>query len=47
MKSSFIPYKERLNFIYTIVKPGYQAVRDNLLSFKNIPGNYEEAVHKL
>jgi adenosine deaminase len=47
MKSSFIPYKERLNFIYTIVKPGYQAVRDNLLSFKNIPGTYEEAVHKL
>jgi len=47
MKSSFIPYKERLNYIYNIVKPGYQAVRDNLLSFKNIPGTYEEAVHKL
>ena len=47
MKSSFIPYKERLSYIYNIVKPGYQSVRDNLLSFKNIPGTYEEAVHKL
>jgi adenosine deaminase len=47
MKSSFIPYKERLSYIYNIIKPGYQTVRDNLLSFKNIPGTYEEAVHKL
>jgi adenosine deaminase len=47
MKSSFIPYKERLYYIYNVIKPGYQAVRDNLLSFKNIPGTYEEAIHKL
>ena len=34
MKSSFIPYKERLNYIYKIIKPGYQKMRDKLLSLK-------------
>ncbi len=47
MKSAFINYKERLTYIYNIIKPGYQKIRENLLSFKNIPGNYEKAVHKL
>jgi len=27
MKSAFIPYEERLRFIYDIIKPGYQKVR--------------------
>ena len=35
MKSAFIPYKERLRFIYDIIKPGYQKVRERLLSFNN------------
>ena len=30
MKSAFIPYKERLRYIYDIIKPGYQKVRDQL-----------------
>ena len=34
MKSSFIPYKERLNYIYNVIKPGYQAMREKLLSLK-------------
>ncbi|MBM3463692.1 MAG: adenosine deaminase [Armatimonadetes bacterium] len=27
MKSAFIPYKERINFIYEVIKPGYHRVR--------------------
>ncbi|MEW6196257.1 MAG: adenosine deaminase [Bacteroidota bacterium] len=34
MKSSFLPYKERLNYIYKTIKPGYQKMRDQLLSLK-------------
>ena len=34
MKSAFIPYKERLNYIYNVIKPGYQTVKDKLLSLK-------------
>ena len=34
MKSAFIPYKERLHFIYNVIKPGYQSVKDKLLSLK-------------
>lgn len=34
MKSSFAPYNERLKYIYDIIKPGYQAIRENLLSLK-------------
>ena len=33
MKSAFIHYKERLQYIYDIIKPGYQKVREQLLSF--------------
>ncbi|HSP88594.1 MAG TPA: adenosine deaminase [Ignavibacteriaceae bacterium] len=47
MKSAFIHYKERLHFIYNVIKPGYQKLRENLLSLKNVPGNHEEAVRKL
>jgi adenosine deaminase len=28
MKSAFLPYKERCDFIYSIIKPGYARVRD-------------------
>lgn len=34
MKSAFNPYKERLDIIYKVIKPGYQKVRDELLSLK-------------
>ena len=34
MKSSFIPYNERLPYIYNIIKPGYQKMREKLLSLK-------------
>lgn len=34
MKSAFIPYKERLHYIYNVIKPGYQLVKDKLLSLK-------------
>jgi len=30
MKSAFIPYKERLRYIYEIIKPGYQKIRTRL-----------------
>jgi adenosine deaminase len=32
MKSAFIPYKERIKYIYEIIKPGYDKVRRQLLS---------------
>lgn len=34
MKSSFAPYKERLHYIYNVIKPGYQKIREKLLSLK-------------
>ena len=34
MKSAFIPYKERLNYIYNVIKPGFQKMREKLLSLK-------------
>ncbi len=34
MKSSFIPYKERLHYIYNVIKPGYNNMREKLLSLK-------------
>jgi len=33
MKSSFIPYNERLHYIYDIIKPGYQKLKNDLLTF--------------
>ena len=35
MKSSFIHHDERLHYIYSVIKPGYQLMRKNLLSLKN------------
>jgi adenosine deaminase len=29
MKSAFLPYKERLKFIYSAIKPGYAKVRES------------------
>jgi adenosine deaminase len=34
MKSAFLPHKERLSYIYNIIKPGYQNMREKLLSLK-------------
>ncbi len=34
MKSAFIPYEERLHYIYKIIKPGFQKMKDELLSLK-------------
>lgn len=34
MKSAFIPYNERIEYIYKVIKPGYQKIRENLLSLK-------------
>jgi len=45
MKSAFIPYKERLHFIYNIIKPGYQKMKDKLLSFNSYPENHEKTLH--
>ncbi|MDP2301232.1 MAG: adenosine deaminase [Ignavibacteria bacterium] len=32
MKSAFINYEERLKYIYNVIKPGYQKMREQLLS---------------
>lgn len=34
MKSAFIPHDERLYYIYEVIKPGYQKMREKLLSLK-------------
>jgi adenosine deaminase len=31
MKSAFLPYDQRINLIYSIIKPGYAKVRDSRL----------------
>ena len=36
MKSAFIHHNERLKLIYNVIKPGYQKIRENLLSFKSL-----------
>jgi len=48
MKSAFIQYSERLDYIYKTIKPGYQKIREKLLSLKNLSEKDEkEAIHKL
>lgn len=44
MKSAFIPYKERLHYIYNVIKPGYQNMRDKILSFNNHKGENEKTI---
>ena len=34
MKSAFIPYQDRIKIIYDVIKPGFQKVREKLLSLK-------------
>lgn len=34
MKSAFINHNERLKYIYDVIKPGYQAMREKLLSLR-------------
>lgn len=47
MKSAFIHYNERLYYIYNIIKPGYQKIRDKLLSFNNLSNKDEKTLPKL
>ncbi len=47
MKSAFNPYKERLYYIYNVIKPGFQSMKDQLLSLKTYAGSNEETIHKL
>lgn len=47
MKSAFIHYNERLHYIYNIIKPGYQKIRDKLLSFNNLSEQNEKTLPKL
>lgn len=47
MKSAFIPYKERLHYIYNVIKPGYQKMKDKLLSLNTYPESNEKTIHKL
>jgi len=35
MKSSFLPYDKRLDYIYKIIKPGFQKMREKLLSLND------------
>jgi adenosine deaminase len=35
MKSAFIPYNERIKYIYDIIKPGFRKMRERLLSLKS------------
>ena len=44
MKSAFIPYKERLHYIYNVIKPGYQKIREKILSFNNVKGENEKTI---
>lgn len=47
MKSAFIHHNERLKYIYNIIKPGFQKVKDQILSLKNSIKGYEKTIHKL
>ncbi len=44
MKSAFIPHKERLHYIYNVIKPGYQKIREQILSFNNTTIENEKAI---
>ena len=34
MKSAFIPHDQRLYYIYQVIKPGFEKMRQQLLSLK-------------
>jgi len=42
MKSAFIHHNERLDYIYNVIKPGFQKVREKLSSQKRTSGRNEE-----
>lgn len=44
MKSAFIPHKERLHYIYNVIKPGYQKIREQILSFNNSIAENEKTI---
>lgn len=44
MKSAFIPHKERLHYIYNVIKPGYQKIREQILSFNRLNIKNEKAI---
>lgn len=35
MKSAFLPYDQRINYIYSVIKPGYAKVRSSFAASKN------------
>lgn len=41
MKSAFIPYKERLHYIYDVIKPGFNSLKKKLNSSKELKGDHE------
>lgn len=45
MKSAFIHYNERLNYIYKIIKPGFEQTRKLLKSHKGDTNNHEKTIH--
>jgi adenosine deaminase len=45
MKSAFIHYNERLKYIYNIIKPGFQKVREIFNKQSGDTNNYEATVH--
>lgn len=44
MKSAFIPHKERLHYIYNVIKPGYQKIREQILSFNRLSLQNEKTI---
>jgi adenosine deaminase len=57
MKSAFLHYDERLKYIYNIIKPGFQKIREKVSAasdnkikntfLQKTSGDYEETVYKL
>jgi adenosine deaminase len=47
MKSAFIHHNERLKYIYDIIKPGYQKIKENSQDLNNYTKEHEKAIHKL
>jgi len=44
MKSAFITHTERLHYIYNVIKPGYQKIREQILSFNNSNTDNEKVI---
>jgi adenosine deaminase len=39
MKSAFLPYRQRCDFIYTVIKPGYARIRESLAGGRTLQSN--------